>query len=189
MRKQYGLTRSLLLRNWSHWLAVYCLNWTGNIRIHSIRHYIYRHIFKIDIPKDSIIYAGCTFVDLGGVKIGHNSIIGGQTRLDGRMGLTIGNNVNISMCVKIFTMEHDIEDPNFDAKGGPVKIEDWAYIGTDAMILPEVTIGEGAVVCSGAVVSKNVAPWTMVGGVPAKFIRNRPRVKYTQNTKARALFQ
>jgi acetyltransferase-like isoleucine patch superfamily enzyme len=182
-------TKLLRNRNWIYWIALYALNWTGNIKIHSIRHPIYRKLFKIALPKDSIIYSGCTFVGLGGVKIGHHTVIGGQTRLDGRMGLMIGNNVDISMYVKIFTLEHDIESPNFDAKGGPVVIGDWAYIGTGALILPEVTIGEGAVVCSGAVVTRDVKPWTMVGGVPAKFIKNRPQVKYTQNTKWRALFQ
>jgi maltose O-acetyltransferase len=86
-------------------------------------------------------------------------------------------------------MEHDINSQTFGGSGGPVVIHDWAYIGTRVTILPGITIGEGAVVASGAVVTKDVAPWTMVGGIPAKFIRNRPTVKYTLNTKSRAYFQ
>jgi acetyltransferase-like isoleucine patch superfamily enzyme len=121
--------------------------------------------------------------------LGHHSVVGDHARLDGRRGITIGNNVDVSSEVKIFTLEHDIESPTFDVKGGPVVIEDWVYIGTAAIILPGVTIGEGAVVCSGAVVTKNVEPWTMVGGVPAKFIKKRPQVKYVQNTRHPALFQ
>ena len=74
-------------------------------------------------------------------------------------------------------------------KGGPVVIKDWVYIGSRVTILPEVVIGEGAVIASGAVVTRDVDPWTIVGGVPAKFIRNRPKVNYTLDTKTRALFK
>ena len=57
------------------------------------------------------------------------------------------------------------------------------------IILPGVTIGEGAVLSSGCVVTKNVDPWTMVGGVPAKYIKHRPEVRYTLDTKNKVLFQ
>ena len=106
--------------------------------------------------------------------MGHHTVVGDHVRLDGRRGLTIGNNVDVSSEAKIFTLEHDIESPTFDAKGGPVVIKDWAYIGTGATILPEVTIGEGAVVCSGAVVTKDVPPNTTVAGVPAHVIKEMP---------------
>lgn len=56
-----------------------------------------------------------------------------------------------------------------------VQIGDYAWISRRAVILPGVTIGEGAVVAAGAVVTKNVAPYTVVGGVPAKFVAERPR--------------
>ena len=52
-----------------------------------------------------------------------------------------------------------------------------------------VTIGEGAVVACGAVVTKDVEPWTMVGGIPAKFIKKRPQVRYTQNTRKKNWWQ
>ncbi|MGO8805955.1 MAG: acyltransferase, partial [Candidatus Bathyarchaeia archaeon] len=131
------------------------------------RHPIYRHIFKIGLPKDSIIYCGCRFFYPKGVKLGHHSIVGDHAFLDGRKGVTIGNNVNIAGEVRIFTAEHDPESPTFAVKGGPVVIEDWVYISSQVTILPDVTIGEGAVVASGAVVTKDVAPWTMVGGGPS----------------------
>ena len=77
--------------------------------------------------------------------------------------------------------------PDFDVFG-KVVIEDWAYIGAYAQIMPGVTIGEGAIVAAGSIVTKSVAPHTVVGGNPAKFIctteeyfeRNK---KYNTGTK------
>ena len=188
-QKEHRFVLSLLRRNWIYWLAILAVNFNGHIRIHSIRHPIYRHVFKIALPTDSIIYTGCTFSSPWLVKIGNHSVVGAHTVLDGRSGLTIGNNVCISGEVRIFTLEHDPESPTFGVKGGPVVIKDWVYIATGATILPGVTIGEGAVVATGGVVTKDVEPWTMVGGVPAKFIKRRPQVKYVQDTKNKALFQ
>ena len=177
--------------SWSHmyWFIIFCANLSARIPIHTIRHALLRSGFKVKFPKDSIIYCGCRFFSPWGVHIGHNSIIGDNAFLDGRFDLRIGNNVNIAGEVRIYTIEHDITSPTFAGKGGPVTIHDWTYIGTRVTILPGVTIGEGAVVASGAVVTKDVAPWTLVGGVPAKFIKNRPVVKYTLDTKNRAYFQ
>ena len=121
--------------------------------------------------------------------MGQNSIIGNNAFLDGRTGLFIGKNVNIAGEVRIYTMEHDVTSPTFAAMGAQVHIKDWVYIGTRVTILPGVTIGEGAVVASGAVVTKDVKAWTLVGGVPAKFIKTRPVVKYILNTQQKTLFQ
>ena len=63
-------------------------------------------------------------------------------------------------------MEHDPQSPDFAIRGGPVVIEDYAWIGGRAVILPGLRIGEGAVVATGAVVTKDVPPYTIVGGVP-----------------------
>ena len=173
----------------TYWFIIFCTNLSGIIPIHSIRLTLLRSVFKVKFPKDSIIYCRCRFFHPWGVHIGHNSIVGDYGFLDGRFGLNIGNNVNIAGEVRIYTIEHDITSPTFAGKGGPVTINDWTYIGTRVTILPGVTIGEGAVVASGSVVTKDVAPWTMVGGIPAKFIKNRPVVKYTLDTKNRAYFQ
>ncbi|MBU1326625.1 acyltransferase [Patescibacteria group bacterium] len=105
-----------------------------------------------------------------------------------RRPLRIGNNVSIAGEVRIYTMEHDIDSPDFAEISAPVTIEDYVVIGTRVTILPGVTIGKGAVVASGAVVTKEVAPYTVVGGVPAKFIRERSKdLKYT--LKFARLFQ
>ena len=122
------------------------------------------------------------------IKIGNHSVLGNHLLLDGRNGINIGDNVSIGGESQIFTMEHDIESPTFGTKGGPVEIEDYVYVGSRVIILPGVNIAEGAVLASGAVVAKDVAKWTMVGGVPAKFIKLRTPVKYQLDYR-RALFQ
>jgi len=163
---------------------------TGYIPSHTIRHILYKYIFLVKIPSDSTIYWRCRFFKPSGVNIGHHSIIGNDAFLDGRSGIYIGNNVNIAGDFRVYSMEHDITSPNFSSIREPVIIKDWVYIGTRVIVLPGVTIGEGAVIASGAVVSKNVDSWTMVGGVPAKFIKIRPIVRYTLNSKnQRRLFQ
>ena len=73
----------------------------------------------------------------------------------------------------IYTLQHDIDSPTFDVVGGPVAIEDYVYIGPRAIILPNVHIGCGAVIAAGAVVTQNVPAYSVVGGVPARFIRER----------------
>jgi acetyltransferase-like isoleucine patch superfamily enzyme len=109
-----------------------------------------------------------------GVRIGRNTRINRRCTLDVRCGLTIGDNVSISPEVMILAASHDINDPGFgSAAAAPVAIEDHAFIGTRAMILPGVTVGRGAVVVAGSQVSKDVPPMTIVGGTPARPIGMR----------------
>ena len=159
-----------LLRSVNHVAAAL----TGYIPIHTVRLLLYKYLFRVDVPFDAIIFNRCRYNEPAGVHIGHHSIIGRDAFLDGRMGLFIGSNANIGDDVRIFTLEHDITSSNFAIKGGAVYIDDWVYIGARVTILPSVRIGAGAVVASGAVVTKDVEPWTMVGGVPARFIKKDP---------------
>lgn len=170
-------------------LCLFLATLTGYIPSHVIRNVFYRNLFKVKLPSNSIIYCKCRFFKPSGISIGQHSIIGNDAFLDGRKKIHIGNNVNISGEVRIYTMEHNIESSDFAAIGNSVHIGDWAYIGTRVTILPGVKIGEGSVVASGSVVTKNVDPWVMIGGVPGKFIRHRPIVKYKLDTKKRTYFQ
>ena len=95
------------------------------------------------------------------------------TYLDGRAPLRIGDNVNISHYTLIQTLTHDPQSPDFVSLEKPVIIEHYVWIGARALICPGVTIGEGAVVAAGAVVTRNVEPYFIVGGNPATFIRQR----------------
>jgi len=169
-------------------LSIFCVMLTGHIPSHTIRHTLYCNVFGVHFPRDSIINGRCRFLKPAGVNIGHHSIIGHDTFLDGREGIFIGNNVNIAGYTLIYTQGHDIDSPIFAIVGGPVSIEDWVYIGVRATILPNIKIGEGAVVAAGAVVTRDVEPWTVVGGVPARLIRRRPFVHYDLDSYSPQLF-
>jgi len=146
----------------------------GYVPSHAVRNWVYRRM-GVTLPKSSSIHWRARFFDPQGLSIGENSTIGNDAFFDARERIFIGSSVNIAAEVRIYTREHDIDDPFFAEKGGSVVLEDFVYIGTRVTILPGITIGRGAVVASGAVVSKSVAPYMLVGGVPAKPIRERSR--------------
>lgn len=148
------------------------MRWVGHIPSHIIRRFFYR-CYGVRIGKGSAIHMGAVFYYPPNISIGEDSIIGEQIVLDGRDKLTIGNHVDIASEVMIYNSEHDIHNENFKAMSSPVMIEDYVFIGPRAIILPGVTIKRGAVVAAGAVVTKDVGEFEIVGGVPAKVIGER----------------
>lgn len=107
------------------------------------------------------------------VSIGNLSSIGSHTWVYGLDKITIGCNCCIGDDVRLLTGSHDIASSHFDLVTRPITIMDNVWIATGAILLPGVTIGEGAVVASGAVVTKDVPSWTVVAGNPAKYIKKR----------------
>jgi maltose O-acetyltransferase len=116
------------------------------------------------------------------VRIGNRSGIGAGSRIYG--GVTIGEQVMLGPSVSILAENHRFDrlDQPIGTQGfdplEPPRIEDGAWIGLQAVILPGRVIGEGAVVGAGAVVTRDVPPFTIVGGNPAEVIRPRgPRTR------------
>lgn len=145
-----------------------------------IRKYFLRKLgAKIEISV--VVYSGFEVRYPAGLSIGSNSSIGHRALLDARRGLKIGKNVTLATEVMIWTLHHDYNDPNFSSIGGEVIICDYAWLGSRCIVLPNIVIGEGAVIAAGAVVTKNVQPYTVVGGVPAKVIANRKQQNYHYN--------
>ena len=154
-------------------LAFYCYNaFISHIPPYRLRHAYLRTVLHIRIGRGSAVHMGCFFTG-NNIVIGRDTVINRNVYLDGRTGLTIGDNVSISPEVYILTLTHDTQSPGFDTVSGPVFIGDYSWIGARAMIMPSVTIGKGAVVGAGAVVTKNVEEYSIVAGVPAKPIGTR----------------
>ena len=136
---------------------------------------VYLRCFGIRVGTGSTIHRHCKFFHIGSFSIGRDGVINFGCYLDNRRGISIGNNVGIAHNTKIYTLGHDINSPNFETKGAPVVIEDNVFVFSNTIIMPGVTIHEGAIVLAGSVVTKDVAPYTVVGGNPAKFIKERIR--------------
>lgn len=118
-----------------------------------------------------------------GIRIGHRCVINFGTLMDGRRyPIKIGADVSIGPEASILTLGHEPRSPVFADRGGPVVIGDRAWIGFRAIVLPGVSIGEGAVVGAGSVVTRDVDPYQIVAGNPARVIGERPRqLRYTLN--------
>ncbi|MBD8488659.1 acyltransferase [Echinicola sp. CAU 1574] len=113
-----------------------------------------------------------------GLKIGDNSNIGHLSYIGCSGYIEIGNNVMMSPRVSIYSENHNFENADIPMKDQGVtrsfvKIEDDCWIASNSIILAGVTIGKGSVIAAGSVVTKDVPPYSIVGGNPAKVIKNR----------------
>ncbi len=165
-----------------------CNYFISQIPSHTIRLWYYRKVMSYLIENNTSIFMRGYFDCAKGLTIGKNTVINSKCRLDSRGGLVIGDNVSISEEVIILTADHDMDSPNFEGRNKNVIIDDYVWIGTRAMILPGVSIGKGAVIAAGSVVTKNVNEFEVVGGIPAKFIKNRSR-DLNYKIEYRRLFQ
>ncbi|RAP58630.1 hypothetical protein BTJ49_05675 [Oleiagrimonas sp. MCCC 1A03011] len=91
----------------------------------------------------------------------------------GKSVIRIGSNVRIGPGVRFFGAGHDIDSATFDDLGGDIRVGDNCWIGGNATLLAGVEVGEGAVIAAGSVVTCDVPPHVVVGGVPAKVLRSR----------------
>ena len=176
--KESGLLDNIimLVLKYYHGYMMYMDVQIGYIPSHHIRNSIYKYIYRCHLEKNVIIYNGCQIRGHKKLFIGNNSIIGDRCVLDARNGIVIGENVNLSTNVQIWTEQHDHNDPMFRSTANnsyKVEIGNRAWLGPDTIVLHGVHIGEGSVVAAGAVVTHDVLPFTIVAGIPAKEIKKR----------------
>lgn len=126
-------------------------------------------------PRSGVIMLRTEVFKPGRLELGPRSIVGRHCLLDARGGIRIGADVNVSSYARLMTAKHRVDDPDFEAAFEPAVLGDRVWVALGATVLGGVTIGEGAVVAAGAVVTKEVDPYTIVGGVPARPIGERPR--------------
>ncbi len=164
------------------------LRWVSHVPSHLFRKLFYR-LAGMKIGKGSVVHMWAGFFEPEGIVIGNNTIIGDHAFLDGRAPLIIGNHVDIASSVMIYNSEHNLEKDDFSAITEPVWIGDYVFIGPRAIVLPGVKIGKGAVVAAGAVVTKDVRDFAIVGGVPAKEIGERKNKNPSYHLGRPRLFQ
>lgn len=135
-------------------------------------------LFGVNASKNVCFYPGFTVRNPKGLVIEDGVSIGPKCLLDARRGLTIRRNAVVAYEAIIWTLNHDYNDIHFKGKGSSTEIGEYAWICSRSIILPGLKIGQGAIVASGAVVTKDVPDYAVVGGVPAKIIGYREKKEY-----------
>jgi maltose O-acetyltransferase len=133
--------------------------------------------------KSALKYCGASvsiqqpvsFHGLECISIGDETSIASFVHMWGHGGITIGKRVMIASNTSITTITHDYNDPEMYKTiiKKPIVIEDDAWIGANAVIMPGIVLGKGCVVGAGSVVTADVEPMSIVAGVPARYIKSR----------------
>lgn len=170
-RNRHG-SRNMAIRLMWRVVWVFGARWTPRFTLNKWRAVILR-LFGAKIGRS------CRLTSSMEVWMPSRLFMGSQVWIDRDVNLynvdriTIGDNAIISDGAYICTASHDISKGDFPLTTAPINIGAGAWVAAHACVMPGVTIGEGAVVAAGAVVTKNVPPWTVVGGNPARIIKKR----------------
>ena len=148
------------------------LRWVGHIPSHTLRNFFYK-LAGIKMGKGATFHMWANFFNPKNIRIGDGTVVGDHVFIDGRAKVRIGKQVDIASSVMIYNSQHDLEKEDFGATEEEVEIGDYCFIGPRSIILPGVKIGKGAVVAAGAVVTKDVEAFCIVGGIPAGKIGER----------------
>lgn len=156
------------------WIVVNCTIFKilPGAQLRHIRNLILK-AFGAKLPLDVMVYNSAKIFAPWNLEMRAYSCIGPNVYIYNKAKITIGKNSVISQDSTLCTASHDITDARHPLITAPIVIEDQAWVAADAFVGMGVTIGQGAVVGARAAVFKDVAPWTVVGGNPAKFIKNR----------------
>lgn len=132
--------------------------------------------FGASIGREVHLYPSTRIYLPWNLRVGDWSAVGEEALLYNLGPITIGKNVTISHRAHLCAGTHDYTKADFPLQKPPIQISDQAWICADAFIGPDVHIGEGAIIAARAVVIRNVDSWSIVGGNPAQWIKNRARI-------------
>ncbi|PSW03867.1 acyltransferase [Photobacterium lipolyticum] len=158
--------------------AVYVFIYFSNLTFNLMPFFLLKKIFLVllgaKIGKNSTLHTPIKFFNLTRkLNIGSNVTINPGCYLDDRGGIFIGNNVNISHSVRIYTAGHNINSPDMRYFERSVLISDNVWIFPNVLIMPGVKLGKGCVILPGAVVTKSYPERSIVGGNPSKIVGSR----------------
>jgi acetyltransferase-like isoleucine patch superfamily enzyme len=137
------------------------------IPFHFIRLSYYKYIMNFDIGAGSSVHLGCKFNSSRDFSIGINSTINQFCRIDNRGGIRIGDNVSISPYVKLLTADHDVNHPHFAGRNRPIELDEYVFIGSDAMVLGGVHMAKGSVLGAKSLLTKSTQAFGIYVGMPA----------------------
>ncbi|HEY0906547.1 MAG TPA: acyltransferase [Methylophilus sp.] len=126
------------------------------------------------IGKGSSIWRNTEIIGIDNLVMGDDSTIAWHCQIDARAGLIIGDHVNIASYAKIIAGTHDLEAPEFWSISAPIHIEDYVWVATGALIGHGARLGKGCVITANTIVSKEIAPYKIIGGSGAKPMGERP---------------
>jgi acetyltransferase-like isoleucine patch superfamily enzyme len=146
-------------------------------------------LFVKKMGREVYLLKNCTLLSPEGIEFGDFVWVNHHTSLSGQGGLKIGNFVMIGPNCNVLTSTHNFHEwtkpmSHQGVSNGAVEIGDDVWIGANAVILPNVKIGRGSVIGANAVVSTDVEPFSIVGGVPAKLIKYRFEGENLERAKA-----
>lgn len=130
-------------------------------------------LFGAKLPMHIEVYPSVTIYAPWNLEVGAHSCIGPNVEIYNKAKVVLKDNATISQHSRIYTASHDITSAKHPLITAPVILESFSWVAADAFVGMGVTVGEGAVVGARASVFKDVEPWTVVGGNPAKFIKRR----------------
>ncbi len=171
--KSYHYWEKLFRKGWQRYMLFHI----SLVPSHHLRRFVYKAL-GAEVGKNVVLHFRTEIRSIHKLKIGKGTIIGDNALLDARSGLTIGENVNISSNVSLYTYQHDHRDPYFRCTSDntkPIIIGNRVWLGSNVIVMPGINIGKNAVCCAGCVVTKDVEPYAVVAGIPAKKVNERPK--------------
>ena len=164
--------------SWFHQNIYRLTNWPRWDVAKKLRGWHYSNLLA-SAGKNLRVTADVKLANPKNISVGNNCYLGDGVQLYAwNEKITVGNNVLIAAGAQMITRKHGFADMDLPISeqgyvNAPIVIEDDVWIGFRAIILSGVTIGRGSIVGAGAVVTKDIEPYSIVGGVPAKLIRKR----------------
>jgi putative colanic acid biosynthesis acetyltransferase WcaF len=167
-----GLPLSNRLRR-AVWNAAWSLLFRPSpVVFHAWRRMLLR-LFGASIGRGAHVYPSCRIWAPWNLSMGAHSCLSHFVDCYSVDRITLGAHATVSQYSFLCTASHDITHPGMRLLTAPIRIEDQAWVCADVFVAPGVVIGAGAVAAARAVVTRNVEPWTVVGGNPAAFIKKR----------------
>ncbi len=161
------------------------INTSFRLLVHSMSYLrtLFWRLFVKKIGSNVDIMGGVIIMSPQRLVIGNHVLINAYSIIGAQSGISIGNYVMLGYNVNLATVNHKYTNPKLPIKkqgeyGAPISIEDDVWIGANVTILPGITIGKGAIIGANSVVTKNIKPYSIAAGIPARHIKYRFNKKY-----------